>query len=134
MGNNLYKIENVPFYAYGVNFHDIVRAIPNTPDSQPEVIEVVKYSGHRTLRVFFKKHISRDQQEEYLSTLASLTISYERMNSIYFSLDMQPNGDYQAVFDHLVALEEKDILEFETCEARVEGSFDSLPEEDETSI
>jgi hypothetical protein len=57
-----------------------------------------------------------------------LTIYYERANEIYFSLDMQPNGNYQAVFDRLGEFEEEGILEFETCDAKVEGSFDDFPE------
>ena len=28
LGDDLYKIENVPFYAYVLNSHDIVRATP----------------------------------------------------------------------------------------------------------
>ena len=62
--------------------------------------------------------------------MKELTISYERANGIYFSLDMQPNGNYQAVFDRLDELEKENILGFETCEVRIERSFDDLPEED----
>ncbi len=53
--------------------------------------------------------------------MKDLTISYERANSIYFALDIQPEGDYQAVFDRLDELEQQDLIEFETCEARIEG-------------
>ena len=42
---------------------------------------------------------------------------------------MQPNGNYQAIFDRLDELEKENILEFETCESKTEGSFDDLPEE-----
>lgn len=126
MGNDLFLIENVPFYAYGLNFHDIVRATPDSDDQIPEIRELVQSSGHRTFRVFFKKHISRKRQEEVLDSMKELEVSYERANEIYFSLDMLPNGDYQAVFDELETLTEKNILEFETCEAREEGSFDDL--------
>lgn len=128
LGNDLFKIENVPFYAYGLNFHDIVRATPDSDEQIPEVRELVEPSGHRTFRVFFQKHISQDKQEEILASLKELTISYERANEIYFSLDMQPEGNYQAVFDKLDELMKENILGFETCEARIEGSFDDLPE------
>ena len=130
LGNNLFKIENVPFYAYGLNFRDIVRAVSNSEEYTPEIKELVKLSGHRTFRVFFKKHISRHKQEEILDSLKGLTVSYERSNEIYLSLDIKPTGDYQAVFDKLDELIEKDVLEFETCEAKIDGSFDDLPYED----
>lgn len=129
LGNDLFSIENIPFYAYGLNFHDIVRATPNSSDQIPEIRELVRPSGHRTFRVFFKKHISRDSQEEVLDSLKELAVSYERANEIYFSLDMQPTGTYQAVFDKLEELSAENILEFETCEAREEGSFDDLRED-----
>ena len=50
---DLYEIRNVPFYAYGLNFEDVVRAVEPGPDEKPVVIEVVRASGHRTIRVFF---------------------------------------------------------------------------------
>ena len=130
LGNDLYKIENVPFYAYGLNFHDIVRATSDSDELKPEIRELIESSGHRTFRVFFKKHVERNQQEEILNSMKDLTISYERANSIYFALDMQPEGDYQAVFDRLDELEQQNLLGFETCDARVEGSFDDAPEDE----
>ncbi|MEL6972176.1 MAG: DUF4265 domain-containing protein [Bacteroidota bacterium] len=129
LGNDLFLIENIPFHAYGLNFHDIVRATPDSSDQIPEIRELVQPGGHRTFRVFFHNHISRKKQEEVLDSLKDLTISYERANRIYFSLDMQPGGNYQAIFAALEELTEKNILEFETCEARKEGSFDDLYED-----
>ncbi len=126
LGNDLFKVENIPFYAYGLNFHDIVRATPDSEGQIPEIRALVEPSGHRPFRVFFQKNISRGKQEEILDLLSVLTVSYERANEIYFSLDVQPEGSYQAVFDKLDELMEEDILEFETCEARSEGSFDDL--------
>lgn len=129
LGNDLFRLENVPFYAYGLNFHDIVKATSEFDELIPEIRELVELSGYKTFRVFFKKNIDRQKQEEVLNSMENLTVSYERANTIYFSLDMQPNGDYQAVFNRLCELEKENILGFETCEARIEGSFDDLPEE-----
>lgn len=47
----------------------------------------------------------------------------------YVYLDLAPDGNYQAVFDQLSALEKKGIIGFETCEARVVGSFDDVQED-----
>lgn len=130
LGNDLFRIENVPFYAYGLNFHDVVKATSKADDLIPEIKELIELSGHRTFRVFFEKKIDPQRQEKILDSMKELTISYERANGIYFSLDMQPNGNYQAVFDRLDELEKENILGFETCETRIEGSFDDLPEND----
>lgn len=130
LGNDLYKIENIPFYAYGLNFHDVVRATADSDELKPEIRELVEPSGHRTFRVFFEKHLERSEQEEVLNSMKDLTISYERANSTYFALDMKPEGNYQVVFDRLDELEQQNILGFETCEARVEGSFDDASEDE----
>ncbi|MEP5943149.1 MAG: DUF4265 domain-containing protein, partial [Balneola sp.] len=61
LGNDLYKIENIPFYAYGLNYHDIVRTNSQSAELKPEIKELVKASGHKTFRVFFKEGFSRDQ-------------------------------------------------------------------------
>lgn len=131
LGNDLYKIENVPFYAYGLNFRDVVRATPDSAEFIPEIREVKTPSGHKTFRVFFKKHINNAQQESILNSMGKLGITYERADHIYVALDMKPEGSYQAVYDKLDEYSEQDILGFETCEARIEGSFDDLPEEEE---
>lgn len=129
LGNNLYKIENVPFYAYGLNFHDIVRASSDNPDLIPEIRELIETSGHRTFRLFFKEAIVRERQQQVLEEFRELHVTYERANSIYVALDMAPEGNYQAIFDKLEEYADQDILGFETCESRLEGSFDDLPEE-----
>jgi hypothetical protein len=131
LGNDLYKIENVPFYTYGLNFQDIVRATPDSEDLIPEIRELIAPSGHRTFRILFNKRIDKAQQEVVLASMTSLGISYERANQTYVALDMKPEGDYQAVFDRLDELSEQGILGFETCETRIEGSFDDLPEGEE---
>ncbi len=129
LGNDLYKIENVPFYAYGLNFHDIVRATPDSEGTIPEIRELVETSGHRTFRLFFHKDISKEQQVEILDSFKDLSVSYERANDIYVALDINPDGKYQSVFDKLEHYLEQDLLGLETCEARIEGSFDDVLDE-----
>lgn len=131
LGNNLFKIKNIPFYVYGLNFHDIVRATADPEELKPRIRELVEPSGHKTFRVFFNKDIKRGQQEKVLDLMKELTISYERANDTFFSLDMEPTGNYQGVFDRLEEFEKQNILDFETCEARVKGSFDDTFGEEE---
>ena len=131
LGNDMFQIENVPFYAYGLNFKDIVRATSDSDELKPEIRELIKPSGHRTFRIFFNKEINREQQEIILESFCELHVSYERADKIYVALDMNLEGDYQAVFDKLEYYENQDVLGFETCEARIEGSFDDFSEDEE---
>jgi Domain of unknown function (DUF4265) len=131
LGNDLYRIENVPFFAYGLNFLDIVRATADSPELKPEIREVVTASGHRTYRVIFNKDVERDNQATLLESLEKFGASYERADGINVSIDIKPSGDHDAVFDKLDEYEEKGFLSFETCESRIEGSFDDVPSIDE---
>lgn len=49
LGDDLYEIRNSPFYAYGINWGDVVWAHSNDPELKPQVREVVTPSGNRTL-------------------------------------------------------------------------------------
>jgi hypothetical protein len=127
LGGDLYEIRNVPFYAYGLNFGDVVRAIEPAPDKKPAVLEVVRASGHRTLRVSFTKSLPPAERPDLFTSLNSLKASFEGANAIYFAIDVEPAGNYQAVCDRLAQWEAQGLLGYETCEPRSAGSFDDVP-------
>jgi hypothetical protein len=54
LGEDAYELQNVPFHAYDLNYLDVVEAVVASPDRKPSVIRVIRRSGHRTLRLFFK--------------------------------------------------------------------------------
>lgn len=130
LGDDLYELRNAPFYAYGLNWGDVVRAYSEDTDLKPEVREVVNTSGHRTLRVFFGDELNQERQNEILSSLQYLDLSWERATDKFVAIDVHPSSDYQAVCDKLWELEKKGRLSYETCEAREPGSFDDLLEDE----
>lgn len=127
LGADRYRIDNVPMYAYDLNYGDIVEAIPGAPDLKPSVLRVMERSGHRTLRVFFGSEVSREASDEYLLGLRDMGVTFERATARYVALDLAPTADMDAVRDQLDQWQAKEIAEYETCEARVEGSFDDAP-------
>ena len=131
LGNDEYELRNSPFYAYGLNWGDVVKAVAPEPDLKPIVLDVVRSSGNRTLRIHFQKSIARPEQLKYLDDLAQLGLSYERAGQTLIALDIDKDSDYGAICDNLWALEEQGILEYETCEQRAEGRFDDGPSDDE---
>lgn len=128
---DLYRLENLLFYAYGLNFHDVVLAKSPGPDRKPEVISVVEASGHQTLRLLFRGDPSENEQTPYLDELGSFGVDVERASSVHLALDIPPSADLNAVRDRLDEWTERGIVEYETCEVRVAGSFSSAPSEDE---
>lgn len=127
LGDNLFKIKNAPFFAYGLNYDDVVRATADSESLKPEIRALVESSGHRTFRLFFNKELTREQQEDILDSFQVLHVSYERANDTYVVLDLTPEGSYSSVFDKLDGYEKQELLSFETCEQKIFGSFDDLP-------
>jgi len=134
LGNNAFELRNTPFYAYGLNWGDIVEAIEEDRDSKPLVRRVIRESGNRTLRLFFAETVDRDTQVQYLDQMTELGLSYERATASLVAIDIHPGSDYGAVCDHLWHLEQKEILQYETCEGRAEARFDDGPRDEEEPI
>lgn len=128
LGEDKYRIENVPFFAYGINYQDVVYAIADSPELKPEIKRVVETSGHKTFRVIFEKVTDREKQVFLLESLEQFGASYERADALNVAIDVKPTGKYNAVYDQLEEYIEQGCLSFETCEPRVEGSFDDFPE------
>ncbi|MCC9657983.1 DUF4265 domain-containing protein [Rhodopirellula halodulae] len=127
VGISLYRIANVPLWAYGLNYHDVVRA---TPDAEGilTIDEVVESSGHRTLRLMFPSDIGAEQQGELLRKIYQPGgVTFERANGSLVAINIAPESDYLSVFDQLEAWADSGLLDFETFHARVEGSFDDAP-------
>lgn len=129
LGDDLYEVRNVPFYAYGVNFLDVVRAVAADAASKPVAAELVRPSGHSTIRIIFEETTDREAQDEILNQLIALGAEVERASNTYCALGLPPETSVEAVRNALDALELTHGLGYETCEARVEGSFDDAPKE-----
>lgn len=134
LGNDEYELRNTPFYAYGLNWGDIVLAVSPSPDLKPVVSKVTRPSGNRTLRVIFADAVDRERQVELLEGLSKLGLSYERATGILVALDIAAETDIDLVVDAVSRLENQRLLEFETCEARAEGRFDDGPEPEEDIV
>ena len=82
LGDDLYRIENVPFFAYGLNFLDVVLATSDSDELKPEIRKVVTPSGRRTYRVMFDSSVEREKQVELLEILEQFEASYERATAL----------------------------------------------------
>ena len=130
LGGDRYQIDNVPFFAYDLNYRDVVEAVAGSPDLKPSVRRVLERSGHRTMRVMFAKTVVRDERLRMLHSLLPLHVTFENNNSSHFALDLTPEADVALVRAQLDRWEEAELLEYETCESRILGSFDDVPSQD----
>jgi hypothetical protein len=130
LGADRYRIDNVPFHAYDLNFGDVVEAIASAPELKPSVLRVLERSGHQTMRVFFTEAAAA-KSGEYLAQLKPYGAEYERSTARYVALDLEPGAAVAKVREILTSWSTLGVAEYETCEARVAGSFDDAPSEDE---
>jgi len=49
LGDNLYRLESIPFFIYGISLHDVVLGLPNE-EGILVFSELIKPSGNKTLR------------------------------------------------------------------------------------
>ena len=128
LGNDLFEIHNVPFYAYGLNYFDIVKVDSSDPKNKPVILEVVEPSNYQTLRVVFYEDFDEKSQTELFDELRQFKVDVERDNESYVALNIYPDGDYDGVYNKLSHLENEGILEFETCETHNSNNFDVADE------
>jgi hypothetical protein len=75
LGDGLYQLENLPL-ANELNLHDVVRCREDA-NGVPAIIEIVRRSGNRTLRVSFKQETPT---ETALKIMAELRTKRARQN------------------------------------------------------
>jgi len=97
LGGGRYRLDNVPFFIYGVSFGDIVSA--EEVEGALIVREVVSPSGHSTYRVFPRGHaVSSAAVEERLAALRALGAILERANPKLIAVDVPPDVDIDAIY------------------------------------
>ena len=124
VGPDLYRLENSPFWAYGVSWLDVVEAHPD-PDGMLRMRGVVEKSGHRTVRVIFERGADESSEARaILEGVKALGASYEGMTPKYLSIDIPPGVELAAVADYLTGHE----VEWEHADP---SHADLYPDDDE---
>jgi hypothetical protein len=103
VGGDNFRLENSPFWAYGVSWEDVVFAPFSNEEGFPTFQSIVSKAGNRTVRVIFKG----SESEEVLQGLVSLGCSYEGMNPKYVSVNIPSCVNLDVVRSYLVAKEAK---------------------------
>ena len=103
LGDDRYKLDNSPFYAYGVSWQDTVFAPVDAQEGLPTFQSIVAKSGNRTVRVIFDPPVSPgNASEQVLQGLIALGCSYEGANPKYISVNIPPGVELQVVRAYLV--------------------------------
>jgi hypothetical protein len=103
LGNENYKLDNSPFFAYGVSCGDTVEAPFNASEGFPVFKKVVIKSGYRTVRVLFDPPIETgNESDAILKELANLGSEYEGANPKYLTLSIPSKVDFKVIVQYLI--------------------------------
>ncbi len=97
LGHGHYRLDNTPWYAFGISWQDVVEAHPDEA-GQLHFVKVVSKSGNRTIRVMSEVEFT----DEWLKRLLSLGVTYEGANRRYFGINIPPDVDLDAISSFLV--------------------------------
>ena len=91
LGQDLYRLENSPFYAYNVSWQDVVLAPPAGENNFPTFQRVVETSGNRTIRVIYETPVGGGEVPDQVNqALNQLECSYEGADKTYLSYNIPP--------------------------------------------
>jgi len=116
LGENKYRLLNIPLYIYGASFGDIVVAYEKDEETAfPIVEEVVERSGHSTYRIFvFEGAVDNPEFDKYWEPIEAEGCSFEgQKGNKMLGVDVPPEANINLVFRFLQNGENAEIWGFE---------------------
>ena len=102
IGENLYRLDNSPFFTYQVSWEDIVHAEPDH-DGVLCFVSVAKKSGNRTVRVITQGYkTTSEEAKPFLDGIIKLGCSYEGFQPRLISITVPASVDLKMVADYLI--------------------------------
>jgi hypothetical protein len=98
LGGDVFRLDNSPFYAYGVSWKDVVHAPYDEYEGRATFKRVITKSGHRTVRVNFDPPWHPGgPADSLLLQLKAMGCSWEGDACVRFSIDIPPTLDLKTV-------------------------------------
>ena len=101
VGDNLFRLDNVPFFAYRISDGDIVEAAPDT-DGMLMFTRVVRKSGNRTIRALLPLPLEEEPSSSLMETLKRVGCSFERASGRLVCISVPANVLLHSVADALI--------------------------------
>jgi hypothetical protein len=113
LGGGRFRIENIPFYIYGISYSDVVSA--DEDGDRQSFREVVARSGHSTYRILVKdpNGFESDGFRRAWQPLSILGCQYEVARRRWVAIDVPSTTDVFAVYELLEAGAKAGIWTFE---------------------
>lgn len=103
LGNDRYKLDNLPYFAYGVSCDDVVLAPFDEDEGFPTFQKVVTKSGNRTVRIFFEeKFANSSKSSALLDRLVERGCTFENGNGRLVAVEVPENVDLNGIAEELI--------------------------------
>ena len=102
LGNGRYRMENSPFYFYGIAPGDIVSAEYSEEEQGLVFKEVLDKSGSKLVRVIFDNPANQEGPEKtHIEALVRMGCSYEGSNPKYICIEIPSNVELVEICNYL---------------------------------
>jgi len=104
LGDDLYRLDNTPWYAYRLSCGDIIEARPEEQGGFPVFVRVVRKSGFRTIRLILKPPADKSPESQaVLEHLRGMGCTYEGAHPGFLAIDIPPSVELEAVREYLIS-------------------------------
>lgn len=102
LGNGQYRLENCPFYFYGLAAGDIIGASYSDEEGQLAFTSLIEKSGNKLVRIIFENPANEaGPEKDILDALVTMGCSYEGANPKYICIDIPEAVDLFSVCNYL---------------------------------
>lgn len=106
LGEDRYRLDNLPFYAYGVSWDDIVLAPFDATEDMATFQHVVTKTGNRTVRLLLDPPVSPgNASDDILQQLVALGCDYEGSNRVRIAVNIPADVSLDSIRQYLIARE-----------------------------
>lgn len=98
-GGNRFRLENIPFFVYGVSYRDVVSTV--VEEGLQTYEDVLERSGHSTYRIFLPEEMPFEKFDEYWDALRTLGCAFERGTDYLIAVDVPPEVDIHKAYKAL---------------------------------
>jgi hypothetical protein len=115
LGNNRYRVWNLPFYVYNLDMRAIVECKPDPEGGLPIVVRVVEPGDCPIIRIFFDEKATDEQINSVLDLLSKRRALLEKGSREFWAVGFRSNEDYEWAGPALEPFASSGLLEFESA-------------------
>ncbi|WP_373741066.1 DUF4265 domain-containing protein [Neisseria sp.] len=108
LADNLFKIDNIPFYTDDVSYEDTVSV--KEENGHLYYKKTVQSSGNSTIRIIF---FDEEKVDECLARLEQIGCEYERFSSVFIAINIPITLNIETVLTYLQYLSAQETADYE---------------------